>query len=42
MSNAAAPSGAVKQSRLGREGGLEGVEEYLYTQYPGMADTFAG
>lgn len=38
VSNAAAPFGGVKQSGLGREGGLEGIEEYLYTQYIGIAD----
>lgn len=38
VSNAAAPFGGIKQSGLGREGGLEGIEEYLYTQYIGIAD----
>lgn len=33
FSNAAAPFGGVKQSGVGREGGLEGIEEYLYTKY---------
>jgi succinate-semialdehyde dehydrogenase/glutarate-semialdehyde dehydrogenase len=42
ISNAAAPFGGVKQSGLGREGGLEGIEEYLYTQYIGIADPYAG
>ncbi|MCQ2001713.1 NAD-dependent succinate-semialdehyde dehydrogenase [Arthrobacter zhaoxinii] len=42
VSNAAAPFGGVKQSGLGREGGAEGIEEYLYTQYIGIADPFAG
>ncbi len=42
ISNAAAPFGGVKQSGLGREGGLEGIEEYLYTQYIGLADPYAG
>jgi succinate-semialdehyde dehydrogenase/glutarate-semialdehyde dehydrogenase len=41
ISNAAAPFGGVKQSGLGREGGLEGIEEYLYTQYIGIADPHA-
>ena len=41
ISNAAAPFGGVKQSGLGREGGLEGIEEYLYTQYVGIADPYA-
>ncbi|MEV4991638.1 NAD-dependent succinate-semialdehyde dehydrogenase [Pseudarthrobacter sp. LMD1-1-1.1] len=38
VSNAAAPFGGVKQSGLGREGGVEGIDEYLYTQYVGIAD----
>jgi succinate-semialdehyde dehydrogenase/glutarate-semialdehyde dehydrogenase len=33
VSNAAAPFGGVKQSGLGREGGLEGIAEYLETKY---------
>lgn len=33
VSNAAAPFGGVKQSGLGREGGLEGIREYLSTKY---------
>ncbi|TFD62944.1 NAD-dependent succinate-semialdehyde dehydrogenase [Cryobacterium suzukii] len=33
VSNAAAPFGGVKQSGLGREGGLEGISEYLSTKY---------
>ncbi|MDJ0338121.1 NAD-dependent succinate-semialdehyde dehydrogenase [Cryobacterium sp. PH31-O1] len=33
VSNAAAPFGGVKQSGLGREGGLEGIQEYLSTKY---------
>lgn len=41
VSNAAAPFGGIKQSGLGREGGLEGIEEYLYTQYVGIADPYA-
>ncbi|TAP44921.1 NAD-dependent succinate-semialdehyde dehydrogenase [Arthrobacter sp. S39] len=41
ISNAAAPFGGVKQSGLGREGGIEGIEEYLYTQYVGIADPYA-
>lgn len=41
VSNAAAPFGGVKQSGLGREGGLEGIDEYLYTQYVGIADPHA-
>ncbi|OAN35343.1 NAD-dependent succinate-semialdehyde dehydrogenase [Plantibacter sp. H53] len=33
ISNAAAPFGGVKQSGIGREGGVEGIHEYLYTKY---------
>jgi succinate-semialdehyde dehydrogenase/glutarate-semialdehyde dehydrogenase len=33
VSNAAAPFGGVKQSGFGREGGYEGIEEYLSTKY---------
>jgi succinate-semialdehyde dehydrogenase / glutarate-semialdehyde dehydrogenase len=33
ISNAAAPFGGVKSSGLGREGGTEGIDEYLSTQY---------
>jgi succinate-semialdehyde dehydrogenase/glutarate-semialdehyde dehydrogenase len=33
VSNAAAPFGGVKQSGLGREGGREGINEYLSTVY---------
>jgi succinate-semialdehyde dehydrogenase/glutarate-semialdehyde dehydrogenase len=33
ISNAAAPFGGVKQSGIGREGGLEGIHEYLSTKY---------
>ena len=41
VSNPAAPFGGVKQSGLGREGGSEGIEEYLETRYVGIADPFA-
>jgi succinate-semialdehyde dehydrogenase / glutarate-semialdehyde dehydrogenase len=40
VSNAAAPFGGVKSSGLGREGGKEGIEEYLSTVYIGIADPF--
>jgi len=33
VSNAAAPFGGVKASGFGREGGVEGIEEYLSTKY---------
>jgi succinate-semialdehyde dehydrogenase/glutarate-semialdehyde dehydrogenase len=33
ISNPAAPFGGVKQSGFGREGGFEGIEEYLETTY---------
>jgi succinate-semialdehyde dehydrogenase/glutarate-semialdehyde dehydrogenase len=33
VSNAAAPFGGVKQSGIGREGGFEGIHEYLSTKY---------
>jgi succinate-semialdehyde dehydrogenase/glutarate-semialdehyde dehydrogenase len=33
VSNPAAPFGGVKQSGYGREGGYEGIEEYLETKY---------
>jgi len=42
VSNPAAPFGGVKQSGLGREGGIEGIEEYLETVYVGISDPFAG
>ena len=32
-SNPAAPFGGVKQSGFGREGGAEGIDEYLETKY---------
>src|SRR5205085_6129196 len=36
VSNASAPFGGVKQSGVGREGGREGIEEYLETKYVAM------
>jgi succinate-semialdehyde dehydrogenase/glutarate-semialdehyde dehydrogenase len=47
VSNAAAPFGGVKQSGFGREGGHEGIEEYLETKYvavnlPAEAPRFEG
>jgi succinate-semialdehyde dehydrogenase/glutarate-semialdehyde dehydrogenase len=36
VSNPAAPFGGVKASGFGREGGAEGIEEYLETKYVGM------
>lgn len=41
VSNPAAPFGGVKQSGLGREGGFEGIDEYLETTYIGISDPFA-
>ena len=37
VSNPAAPFGGIKASGIGREGGPEGVEEYLDTKYVGLA-----
>lgn len=37
LSNAAAPFGGVKHSGLGREGGAEGIHEYLETVYAFVA-----
>ena len=41
VSNAAAPFGGVKQSGLGREGGFEGIHEYLFTKYTLTPSPFA-
>jgi len=40
VSNAAAPFGGWKQSGLGREGGAEGIGEYLETKYTLTPDPF--
>jgi succinate-semialdehyde dehydrogenase/glutarate-semialdehyde dehydrogenase len=40
VSNAGAPFGGVKQSGLGREGGAEGIHEYLETKYVLTPDPF--
>jgi succinate-semialdehyde dehydrogenase / glutarate-semialdehyde dehydrogenase len=37
VSNPAAPFGGVKHSGFGREGGREGIEEFLETKYVGIA-----
>jgi len=37
VSNPAAPFGGIKASGFGREGGAEGIEEYLETKYVGLA-----
>jgi succinate-semialdehyde dehydrogenase/glutarate-semialdehyde dehydrogenase len=37
VSNPAAPFGGIKASGFGREGGAEGIEEYLDTKYVGIA-----
>ncbi|MCG7430624.1 NAD-dependent succinate-semialdehyde dehydrogenase [Dermacoccus nishinomiyaensis] len=37
ISNPAAPFGGVKASGFGREGGFQGIDEYLETKYVGMA-----
>jgi succinate-semialdehyde dehydrogenase/glutarate-semialdehyde dehydrogenase len=41
VSNAAAPFGGVKASGLGREGGPEGINEYLETKYVMTPDPLA-
>ena len=42
VSNPAAPFGGVKQSGFGREGGHEGIDEYLETQVRRGADRRVG
>ncbi|MBL0888346.1 NAD-dependent succinate-semialdehyde dehydrogenase [Myceligenerans indicum] len=42
VSDAAAPFGGWKFSGLGREGGAEGIHEYLQTKYTLTADPFGG
>ncbi|MDQ3721641.1 MAG: NAD-dependent succinate-semialdehyde dehydrogenase [Actinomycetota bacterium] len=37
VSNAGAPFGGIKHSGIGREGGPEGIEEYLETKYVAIA-----
>jgi succinate-semialdehyde dehydrogenase / glutarate-semialdehyde dehydrogenase len=37
VSNPAAPFGGVKQSGFGREGGFEGIDEYLETKYVALS-----
>jgi succinate-semialdehyde dehydrogenase/glutarate-semialdehyde dehydrogenase len=37
VSNPAAPFGGAKASGVGREGGFEGIDEYLETKYVGIA-----
>ncbi len=37
VSNPSAPFGGVKQSGFGREGGVEGIDEYLSTKYVALA-----
>jgi succinate-semialdehyde dehydrogenase/glutarate-semialdehyde dehydrogenase len=41
ISNASAPFGGVKMSGLGREGGAEGIYEYLSTKYTMTPNPFA-
>jgi succinate-semialdehyde dehydrogenase/glutarate-semialdehyde dehydrogenase len=41
ISNASAPFGGVKQSGVGREGGFEGIHEYLSTKYTMTPTPFA-
>ena len=36
ISDPAAPFGGFKQSRLGREGGFAGIDEFLETKFIGL------
>jgi succinate-semialdehyde dehydrogenase / glutarate-semialdehyde dehydrogenase len=42
VSNPAAPFGGVKQSGFGREGGFEGIGEYLETKYVAIGEINSG
>jgi succinate-semialdehyde dehydrogenase/glutarate-semialdehyde dehydrogenase len=42
VSNPAAPFGGVKQSGFGREGGFEGIDEYLQTKYVAIGVSESG
>jgi succinate-semialdehyde dehydrogenase/glutarate-semialdehyde dehydrogenase len=37
VSDPAGPSGGIKESGLGREGGAVGIDEFLETRYIGIA-----
>jgi succinate-semialdehyde dehydrogenase / glutarate-semialdehyde dehydrogenase len=37
LSNPAAPFGGMKASGFGREGGFDGIDEYLETKYVGIS-----
>ncbi|QGU08219.1 Succinate-semialdehyde dehydrogenase [NADP(+)] GabD [Corynebacterium occultum] len=41
ISNAAAPFGGVKQSGMGREGGVDGLDDYTRLQYLGIKDPYS-
>jgi succinate-semialdehyde dehydrogenase/glutarate-semialdehyde dehydrogenase len=42
VSNPAAPFGGIKHSGFGREGGFEGIEEYLALKYVAISDPAGG